>query len=121
MFGHPSQKGHMMAGVAAAFKSAKTPAHLKPHLQARMKNMEPPDGMEDMQEMQPMAMPNSKAPLGQGGRFAALKNKLASRPGVKNPGALAAFIGKKKYGAKKMSKMAAAGKKSSTFDAFRGR
>jgi hypothetical protein len=109
MFGHPSQKGHMMAGVAAAFKSAKTPAHLKPHLQARMK------------ENKPMAMPNSQAPLGQGGRFAALKNKLASRPGVKNPGALAAFIGKKKYGAKKMSKMAAAGKKSSTFDAFRGR
>ena len=35
-----------------------------------------------------MAKPNASAPLGQGGRFAALKNKLASRPGVTNPGAL---------------------------------
>ena len=28
----------------------------------------------------------SKAPLGQGGRFSALESKLASRPGVHNPG-----------------------------------
>lgn len=47
--------------------------------------------------------------LGGGGRFAALKSKLAQQPGVTNPGALAASIGRKKYGAKKMNKMAAAG------------
>lgn len=58
-----------------------------------------------------MAAPNAKAPLGSGGRFAALKQKLSSRPGVKNPGALAAAIGRRKYGAKKMSAMAAAGRK----------
>lgn len=58
-----------------------------------------------------MAKPNSKAPLGQGGRFAALKNKLAGQKGVTNPGALAAAIGRKKYGAKKMGKMSAAGRK----------
>lgn len=49
--------------------------------------------------------PNAKAPLGQGGRFAALKNKLAHKPGVTDPGALAASIGRKKYGAKKMGEM----------------
>lgn len=49
--------------------------------------------------------------LGSGARFAALKSKLASRPGVTDPGALAASIGRKKYGAGKMEKMAAAGRK----------
>ena len=53
-----------------------------------------------------MAKPNAKAPLGQGGRFAALKQKLSSQPGITNPGALAASIGRKKYGASKMSAMA---------------
>ena len=58
-----------------------------------------------------MAKPNSKAPLGQGGRFAALKGKLAKKPGITNPGALAASIGRKKYGAKRMAAMSAAGRK----------
>ncbi len=44
------------------------------------------------------------APLGSGGRFAALKNELAHRKGVHNPAALAAYIGQKKYGAKKMAR-----------------
>ena len=57
-----------------------------------------------------MAKPNAKAPLGEGGRFAALKGKLAARGGVKNPGALAAAIGRKKYGAKKMGAMSEAGR-----------
>ncbi len=48
--------------------------------------------------------------LGGGGRFAALKSKLGKQ-GASNPGALAAYIGRKKYGAAKMSKMAAKGKK----------
>lgn len=56
-----------------------------------------------------MAKPNANAPLGQGGRFAAMKQKLAGK--VNNPGAVAAAIGRKKYGAKKMASMAAAGKK----------
>lgn len=53
----------------------------------------------------------AKPQLGSGARFAALKGKLAGRPGVSNPGALAASIGRKKYGAKKMAQMAAAGRK----------
>jgi hypothetical protein len=54
----------------------------------------------------------AKPRLGSGARFAALKSKLASRPGVTNPGALAAYIGRKKYGASKMAKMSAAGRRS---------
>ena len=57
-----------------------------------------------------MAKPNKKAPLGQGGRFAAMKKSLAAK-GATNPGALAAYIGRKKYGAKKMASMAAKGRK----------
>lgn len=44
-----------------------------------------------------------KPKLGSGKRFAALKAELAQRPGVTNPGALAAAIGRKKYGAKKFN------------------
>lgn len=51
-----------------------------------------------------MAKPNSKAPLGQGGRFAALVKKTGSP-------ALAAYIGRKKYGKGKFQKLAANGKK----------
>lgn len=53
----------------------------------------------------------AKPKLGSGGRFAALKEKLSERSGVTNPGALAASIGRKKYGPKKMAKMSAAGRK----------
>ena len=48
--------------------------------------------------------------LGGGGRFAALKSKLAARPGVTNPGALAAYIGRKKYGAKKFGQLSLKGR-----------
>ncbi len=56
-----------------------------------------------------MAKPNMKAPLGQGGRFAAMKQMLAKK-GAKDPGALAAYIGRKKYGAKKFASLAKKGK-----------
>jgi hypothetical protein len=46
---------------------------------------------------------------GGGGRFAKLTAKLKGK--VKNPAAVAAAIGRKKYGAKKMAKWAAAGRK----------
>ena len=46
---------------------------------------------------------------GGGGRFKKLKAKLAKK-GVKNPGGLAASIGRKKYGPKKYAKMAAKGR-----------
>ncbi len=51
-----------------------------------------------------------KPPLGSGERFRALKESIAHEGGVENPGAVAAAIGRKKYGAKRMAKMAAAGR-----------
>lgn len=57
-----------------------------------------------------MAKPNKKAPLGQGGRFAAVE-AAAKKSGAKNPAAVAATAGRAKYGAKKMAKMAAKGRK----------
>ena len=55
-----------------------------------------------------MAKPNAKAPLGQGGRFAAVAK---SAGGGKKGAAIAAMAGRAKYGAAKMAKMAAAGRK----------
>lgn len=52
----------------------------------------------------------AKAKLGSGARFKALKTKLAKQ-GASNPAGLAAYIGRQKYGAKRMAKMAAAGRK----------
>jgi hypothetical protein len=52
------------------------------------------------------------APPGSGERFAAVEAAIAKRGGVKNPGAVAAAIGRKKYGKTKFQKMAAAGRKS---------
>lgn len=57
-----------------------------------------------------MAKPNSKAPLGQGGRFAAIEEK-ARKSGARNPAAVAAAAGIAKYGKKKMTSMAKAGRK----------
>lgn len=56
-----------------------------------------------------MARPNKKAPPGEGGRFAALKQNLEGK--VDDPAAVAAAIGRKKYGKKKMAEFAAKGKK----------
>lgn len=52
-----------------------------------------------------------KPKLGTGKRFSNLKASLSKKKGVKNPGALAAYIGRKKFGAKKFAKLSAKGKK----------
>ena len=57
-----------------------------------------------------MAATRRKPKLGTGKRFASLKRKLA-RKGVSDPAALAAYIGRKKYGKKKMAKLAAKGRR----------
>lgn len=55
-------------------------------------------------------MADKKKPkLGSGKRFKALKKKLKGK--VKDPAAVAATIGRKKYGKAKMAKMSAAGRK----------
>ena len=59
-----------------------------------------------------MAKPNSKAPLGQGGRFAAVEAS-AKASGARNPAAVAAAAGRKKYGAKRMQAMSLKGRMTS--------
>jgi hypothetical protein len=49
--------------------------------------------------------------VGGGGRFEKLKSELSGK--VRNPGAVAASIGRKKYGRKEMSRMASAGRRRS--------
>lgn len=50
-----------------------------------------------------MANKRRKPPLGTGERFDQLTAALAKRPGVRNPAALAAWIGRRKYGAKRFA------------------
>tara|TARA_R100000773_G_C4165411_1_gene81400 strand:- start:31 stop:198 length:168 start_codon:yes stop_codon:yes gene_type:complete len=52
----------------------------------------------------------SKPKLGSGKRFKQLTAKLRKK-GVKNPKALAAYIGRKKYGKKKFQQLAAKGRR----------
>jgi hypothetical protein len=59
-----------------------------------------------------MAKPNANAPLGEGGRFAALKQKIEGEgKSAESAGAIAASIGRKKYGKAGFQKLAAGGKK----------
>lgn len=51
-----------------------------------------------------------KKKLGTGKRFKALTKKLRKK-GAKSPGALAAWIGRKKYGKAKFAKLSAKGRK----------
>ena len=52
-----------------------------------------------------------KPPLGSGARFSALTQQLAAKPGVQNPAALAAAIGREKYGKARFAQLGAKGKK----------
>jgi hypothetical protein len=52
----------------------------------------------------------AKPKLGSGERFDQLAKQLGNRPGVKNPAALAAYIGRKKYGAKKFGQLSKGGR-----------
>ena len=58
-------------------------------------------------------MTNKKPPLGSGKRFEQLEEKLEKKPGIKNPAALAASIGRKSIGKDKFQKLAKAGRKKS--------
>jgi hypothetical protein len=53
----------------------------------------------------------AKAKLGSGARFRKLKKQIAAKGNVRDPAAVAAAIGRKKYGAKKMAKLSAQGRK----------
>jgi len=70
--------------------------------------------MASKQEKRAAATASMKAtkgkPLGEGSRFKAVE-KSARMSGASDPAAVAASIGRKKYGNAKMASMAAAGKK----------
>ena len=51
-----------------------------------------------------------KSPLGSGARFKAVEHAAAAS-GARNPAAVAAAVGRRKYGAKKMAAMSAAGRR----------
>jgi hypothetical protein len=48
---------------------------------------------------------------GSGARFAALTEAIAARGGVRDPRAVAAAIGRRKWGARRMAQWAAAGRR----------
>lgn len=50
-----------------------------------------------------------KPPLGSGERFQRLQGELASK-GARNPAALAAYIGRQKYGNKRFAQLGAKGR-----------
>ena len=52
-----------------------------------------------------------RAKLGSGARFRSLTAKLRRRKGIRSPKALAAYIGRKKFGKKRFQKLAAGGRK----------
>lgn len=58
-----------------------------------------------------MASKKPKGKLGSGSRFKALTKSIAKNKKVKNPAAVAAAIGRKKYGKKKFTKLSVAGRK----------
>jgi len=59
---------------------------------------------------EPGGVSRAKPKLGSGARFKALKAKLAAK-GIRDPGALAAHIGRRKYGKKKFTALAAKARK----------
>ena len=51
-----------------------------------------------------------KPKLGSGGRFKALVKKISAKGNVSNPAAVAASIGRKKYGKKRFAQLSAGGR-----------
>ncbi len=81
----------------------------KKHAKKMSKKMEEKKEMM-MKKKAAKPMMKKMPKLGTGKRFASLTKKLAGK-GAKNPKALAAAIGRKKFGGKKMAMLAAKGKK----------
>jgi len=77
----------------------------------------PPIGKseDDEDEQDESDIQKNKAKLGSGARFKKLSHE-AAEGGAKDPDAVAAAIGRKKYGKKKFAKLGAAGKKSLNTD-----
>jgi hypothetical protein len=84
-------------------KSGMSPTKLKSMAKEEPGKLKKPGSIAGMALSEPV----SKAHIG----FNKLKGQLAHKPGISNPAAVAASIGRKKYGAKGMAAKAAAGKK----------
>jgi hypothetical protein len=56
-------------------------------------------------------MTTKKAKLGSGKRFKSLVKKIKKKGNISDPAALAAYIGRKKYGKKRFQQMATKGRK----------
>ena len=66
-------------------------------------------GAELGDSFDPSPLIGRKPPLGSGERFRALEAQLAAR-GARDPAALAAWIGRRKYGARRFAELATAGR-----------
>ena len=89
------------------------PVHQRVHNHPMLKEMgelSPPNA-KHLDSPGMMHFSDAQARLGSGARFAALKAKIAQRGGVRDPGAVAAAIGRAKYGKKKFQALAAKGRK----------
>lgn len=68
-----------------------------------------PERVQTWKGKKKMAKPNKNAPLGEGGRFAAVEASAAAS-GARNPAAVAAAAGRKKYGKAKFQRLSSAGR-----------
>ena len=69
------------------------------------------DTLKDENEDVSGFLEKKKPRIGSGERFARLKGEIAERGGARDPGAVAAAIGRKKYGKERFQEMAARGRK----------
>lgn len=91
------------------------------HYMSTVMGLKPPKTVtlpKSLYRFHEVTMKAKKLPkLGSGKRFAKLEGEL-SKKGIRNPGALAAAIGRKKYGAKRFAKLSAHGRKEIELKAF---
>lgn len=82
---------------------------VKMKIDAKAKKVLPSDKEESLSSRILGNLSEAKAKLGSGARFKSLEKKLSNK-GAKTPGALASWIGRKKFGKAKFSKLSAHGK-----------
>jgi hypothetical protein len=82
------------------------PEHKKKHHHHEDEDISLEQSNPSIPDITDMGNDLEEAKLGSGERFAKLKNTLSHEKGITDPGALAASIGRKKYGDAKMSKLA---------------
>jgi len=105
-------------GVSQVGNGNRGPYQLKPKPEPPVKTAEPKETKPRLSKQKSqngtyeVTMADGKKSMkpGGGGRFAALKSKLGREKGVDDPGALAAVIGRQRYGKARFQEMAAKGR-----------